>query len=386
MYQMYFKLILQLHGGKGSSTTNVSSYTPTDQEVRLQQQAADYSEAVAPNALWLNDTAKGLLADSIGSTQVDFNQLNNTAQSQIANAQSGVSGLLSGELPSAYQTNMENSIKSGVNNSMGSLLSDLGSKGVINSSVMNKGVSDINDAASEAMSNAYTSNIGLLSQLYGQQSSGATAGITAGAAAQEAAQQPALNLWNASLGLNGANTGALSAVAGQGTTTATQTTSGGSGLLGGLLSGYASNSGGLFCFAKGTKIATPNGDENIEDIVAGDNVICPSANGTESIEKVTEVLESQGRETYDIIGEDSEDKSHTLSTTSSQPLMQENGECILVDKIEAGNTKLKMRDGKVFSVKAVIHIFERPVYDLKVTGDNNYYADGFIAKGGTNEW
>jgi hypothetical protein len=26
------------------------------------------------------------------------------------------------------------------------------------------------------------------------------------------------------------------------------------------------------------------------------------------------------------------------------------------------------------------------VYDLKVTGENNYYADGLVAKGGTIEW
>ena len=56
---------------------------------------------------------------------------------------------------------------------------------------------------------------------------------------QEAAQQPALNLWNASLGLNGSTTSALAAAAGKGTTTSssTQRTSGGGGLLSGLLGG-----------------------------------------------------------------------------------------------------------------------------------------------------
>ena len=81
-----FKLILQLHGGGKGSTTNVQSYTPTAEEIRLQRQAADYSEAVAPNAFRLNNTAAGLLWDSIGSNQVDFRTMNNQAQGQIANS------------------------------------------------------------------------------------------------------------------------------------------------------------------------------------------------------------------------------------------------------------------------------------------------------------
>ena len=73
-------------------------------------------------------------------------------------------------------------------------------------------------------------------------------GIALDSAAQEAAQNPALRLWNASVGLNQVATGALAAVAGQGTKTTTTQESGGdffSGLLssatnafvGGLTSG-----------------------------------------------------------------------------------------------------------------------------------------------------
>ena len=64
----------------------------------------------------------------------------------------------------------------------------------------------------------------------------ATSPITAAAAAQEAAQQPALNLWNASIGLSGSNNGTLSALAGSSGKTTTTTSGGGflSGFLGGL--------------------------------------------------------------------------------------------------------------------------------------------------------
>jgi hypothetical protein len=246
-----FKIILQLHGGSKGGSTTVESYKPTDEEKRLQKMEADYSEAVAPNALYLNNKAKDLLTNSIGETQVDYNALNNTAQNQIANSQSGVQGLINGELPSAYQTNMENSIKSGVTNSVGNLLNSAGSRGVLNSSVTNAGLKDIDDSAATAMTNAYNNNISTLSQLYGQQQSGATAGITAGAAAQEAAQQPATNLWNASLGLNSSTLGALNALAGQGTKTATtNNTTTTSGLFGSLLGGLSAGAGSAL-FSKG---------------------------------------------------------------------------------------------------------------------------------------
>ena len=45
------------------------------------------------------------------------------------------------------------------------------------------------------------------------------------------------------MGLNGSTLGALSAMGGQGTTTSTQKQNGGSGLLGGVLTGLAGNSG-----------------------------------------------------------------------------------------------------------------------------------------------
>ena len=136
---------------------------------------------------------------------------------------------------------MEQSIANGVQNSLGSALNNLGSRGVLNSSVTSKALQGISDSAAGQMAQQYTNNIGLLSQLAGQQTSSAGQPISISAAAQEAAQQPAINLWNASLGLNQGGTGsALNAVAGQGTKTAAQS-GGGGGLFGGVLTGLAAN-------------------------------------------------------------------------------------------------------------------------------------------------
>lgn len=325
-------------GGSHTTVTNTSTYTPTEYELQLQKAQADYAKAIAPNSLWLNDTARGILQDSLGAVQVDFNGLNRQAQNQLADAVGGLkgvinnsnqqtaatnralqgysnqynnlggrydaannvanraldnesatlSGLQNGILPAAYQQNMQNSIFSALQNTMGNTLNGLASRGVLNSSVTNTATNDILKNAANAVAQQYQSGIsqlaglanqqgniaqqkfsnanaatGALGNLIGRQSNlaqqqlsnnqqansmasdvnsnlinAASQPITTAAAAQEAAQTPAINLWNASLGLNGATTGALAAVAGKGTTTSTSTQkSSGGGLLSGLMGG-----------------------------------------------------------------------------------------------------------------------------------------------------
>jgi len=232
---MNIKIDLQMFKG-GTSVTNNSTYTPSEYELQLQKAQSNYANAIAPNSLWLNDTAKGLLQNSLGTVQVDYNGLNSNAQNQISSAQTGLTNLTNGELPASYLQNMADSVKSGATKTVGSNINDLGNRGVLNSSVTNKALNDISSNVSDTMAKSYTNNIGTLGNLYNNQIKTAPAGTTAAAASQEAAQQPALNLWNASLGLNGSTSSALSAAAGKGTTTSTQKTSGG-GLLSGLLGG-----------------------------------------------------------------------------------------------------------------------------------------------------
>lgn len=241
---MKIKFDIQLFGGGGGSDTTVvnsSSYTPTAYELQLQKAQADYAKAIAPNSLWLNDTARKILQDSIGAVQVNFNRLNNAAQENILGAQQGFNNLAQGKLPTAYTQNMSDAIRSGVNSTYGKLLNDSARRGVLNSSVTTKGLNDISQNVSDTMAKQYNNNIGQLGNIYSQQLNSATQPIVAAASAQEAAQTPATNLWNASLGLNSSTTGALAAAAGKGTTTSTSTQSGGGG--GGFFSGLL---GGLF--------------------------------------------------------------------------------------------------------------------------------------------
>lgn len=257
----------------GTTVTNTSTYTPTEYELQLQKAQANYADAIAPNSLWLNDTARNVLENSLGTVQVDFNQLNNSAQQQIADAQAGMAGLTGtnntaldstnntlaslqkGELPSAYLQNMSDAISRSMNNTIGQNLNSLANRGVVNSSVTNQALNDIESNTANALAQNYLNNISAVQGLandqlgntlnttstngniYNNRINNATAGITTAAAAQEAAQAPALNLWNASLGLNGSTSSALSAAAGKGTTSSTSTQKGGGGLISGLLGG-----------------------------------------------------------------------------------------------------------------------------------------------------
>lgn len=60
-------------------------------------------------------------------------------------------------LPQAYKDAYEEAINYTTNKSVGSAINDMASRGVVNSSVTNKGLSDISDAASAAAANGYNS-------------------------------------------------------------------------------------------------------------------------------------------------------------------------------------------------------------------------------------
>ena len=223
---------LQLFKGSNSTT---QTYTPTAQEVALQQQALDYSKAVSPNALELNELAFNAIGDNFGTQSVDYGGLVDAANAQTAAAQQGMTNLTNGELPIAYTQNMQDAISSTLENTMGTKLKNLAQNGVLNSSVTETAMNDIEKNAADAVAQNYNTNINTLGNLYGNQINSANSQIATTAAGQEAALQTPKELWNMSLGLNsGGTSSALGAVSGKGTTTQTTSNSSG-GLFGGVL-------------------------------------------------------------------------------------------------------------------------------------------------------
>lgn len=359
-------------GKKGGSSTTVQSYQPTAEEKRLWKLQGDYEEAVMPNALGLNTKAKNLLENSIGETQVDYKNLLGQATNINNSAMNGYQSLANGQLPTSYTDNINKVVTNSVNQSMGNLLNNLSQNGVINSSVASQGIQGINQAAANTAADMYNQDISQLADIYGNMSNMAGANISLGAAAQEAAQQPAVNLWNTSIGLNGTNLGAISAMGGKGTSTSTQRTSGGSGIWGGILGGLASN-GGLFCFTGDTIIKTPNGDKPLKRIRKGDIITTPNGD-----EKVTDVMAPHYARVYAICTDESENKC--INLTSTQPMLMEDGNWKTLEEMRIGE-RFKDR-GKIV---LLVESGDRLVYDIKVPS-GMYYANGFIAKAGTTEW
>ena len=168
-----FKFDLQLFGGgggKGGGGSSSSSYTPSAQELQL----INY---MAQNAEQAQTGIDSLLGQFNTGVQSDtFKNLLNNSLNQVQSGQNLTSQLTQGKLPTAYTDNMTNAIKTGVNNTVGSVINSLGNRGVLNSSVTNKAMNDIEKNVSDTMAQQYSNNIGQLAGLANQQIGTATAG------------------------------------------------------------------------------------------------------------------------------------------------------------------------------------------------------------------
>ena len=97
-------------GGGSTTVNNQTTYTQSPEEQRLTALQGEYVNRISPNAYELNDLAMGVLKDSLGTVQVDFNGMNNAAQQQIAQANQGMAQLANGQIPAGYQQAMQDAI------------------------------------------------------------------------------------------------------------------------------------------------------------------------------------------------------------------------------------------------------------------------------------
>ena len=169
-----FKFDLQLFGGGGGKGggggSSSSSYEPSEQELQIMNY-------MAKNAEQAQTGMDSLLGQFNTGVQSDtFKNLLSNSLNQIQSGQNLTSQLTQGQLPTAYTDNMTNAIKTGVNNTVGSVINSLGNRGVLNSSVTNKAMNDIEKNVSDTMAQQYSNNIGQLAGLANQQIGAATAG------------------------------------------------------------------------------------------------------------------------------------------------------------------------------------------------------------------
>lgn len=150
-----------------------------------------YSENLANtqnkfNELYGQNTALNQqIQQATGQTTQDVNPYLQYGQQVLPQMQTNVnqyntamSSLAKGELPSAYQTNMENALRSGINRTLGGAVEGLSNRGVLNSSIMQGTVKDIGKSVADTMAQNFSNNMGLQSNILGSQFGNVNTGLT----------------------------------------------------------------------------------------------------------------------------------------------------------------------------------------------------------------
>lgn len=352
--------------------------------------------------------------------------MNNTA-SQLANEYSGallqnqnaMNAITSGQLPTAYQEARQKALNNDLESTLGSAVSGLASRGIINSSQADTAINNISKNASNTlaaqyaqdlnqaaglntqalnnnlsgigakmglwgntynnqqngivnqanlMNQGYTnqmSNAGTAAGLVGQREGLAQNPINTGATTQEAAIQPAKDYYSMAQ-LNNADQEDLLnryMTLRYGLASPAQTTvrQGSGGFFGGFMKG--------FCFVAGTEIATPEGAKAIETFKAGDTVI-----SLDAVNDVIEMHDMGDKETYQLHTTDCQ-----VITTGSEKVLTPNG-LKLVEELEIGEPIMTVHGYQVVVTCEPTGETEH-VYELQCTGDNLFYANGIMAEG-----
>ena len=371
-----------------------------------------------------NNRFSGLLGNAIQSMTQGNKELASEYNTAMQNNNTAMQGLLNGVLPSSYAENRQKALQADLTNTVGNTLSGLASRGIINSSQADSAFNDISRNASNTLAaqygndmqtaaglagQAYNSQLagingkaGLLGDMFRNQLSGygqqadltntnfnnrqqgistlsqlanqsqqmATDPIKTAATAQEAAINTPMKYLAMATGQNAPTQGLLSQLSQQRYSVATpgQTIvrQGSGGFFGGLMSGLGSY---LACFVAGTEISTPEGAVAIEQMAFGDQVI---SLGT--VNEVQELHDMGEADVYEL-----NTPSFAVDTTQTEVFMTPDGNKSLTELSEGDSV---MTVNGFEPITAIIATGRKEkVYELELTGDNIFYANGILAEG-----
>jgi hypothetical protein len=354
-------------GGQTQTTTRVIP-NQTAQEANLQTGLFNYGTTGLNNATNYQNQANSALGNVIN---LDWNKAFGGYTDTMNGVNSGYTGLLSGNLPTSFSTARQTALNNDLQGTVGSAINNLGNRGILNSSVTNSALNGISQNAANTLANNYTTDINTYSNILGNTASNAANQLNTSSQAQQNSYYTPNQLFNYANNSLGAGQNLFNTLYNGRMGTAGTTTSqnnGSSGMwsaLGGL------GAAGVLCFVAGTKVATPDGEKNIEDIQLGDKVI--SLNG--SVESVIELQEPFiSPNEYMLI----ETKTTQIRPTSTQPFMTTEG-YLLPHQLQG--KKLIGIDKTEEVISVVGGQPKELVYDFKCTGANVYFANGFAAKG-----
>ena len=371
-----------------------------------------------------NNRFSGLLGNAIQSMSQGNKELASEYNAAMQNNNTAMQGLLNGVLPSAYAENRQKALQSDLTNTVGNTLSGLASRGIINSSQADSAFNDISRNASNTLAAQYRNDMqtaaglagqaynnqlagingkaGLLGDMFRNQLSGygqqadlgntnfnnrmhglstlsqlanqsqqmAMDPIQTAATAQEAAINTPMKYLAMATGQNAPTQGLLSQLSQQRYSVATpgQTIvrQGSGGFFGGLMSGLGSY---LACFVAGTGISTPEGAVAIEQMTFGDQVI---SFGT--VNEVQELHDMGEADIYEL-----NTPSFAVDTTQTEVFMTPDGNKPL-SELSKGESVMTVNGFE--PITAIIATGRKEkVYELELTGDNMFYANGILAEG-----
>lgn len=380
----------------------------------------------------------GGIGNAMQTYQEGNKYLDGDYQKAMADNAGIMSGLLSGDLPSAYAQNRQKALQSDLDATMGSTLSSLADRGIINSSVAGQAMNDISKNAANSLASSYTNDMntaaglannaynnqlnglngraGLLSGLYsgelsgigqqagltgnnvsnilngasaqgslaGQQASLANQPIDSAAAAQSDAASTPLNYFNAAIGLQNPNLSLYDSMSGHryavATPGQTYVKQGSGGWFGNLL-GTAANSAAAFyaCFPAGTMVATTKGGIPIESMKPGDTLVALTDIGSQA-RKVKALHDMGEQETYTVeTVPNVEDRFRKVVTTATEVVLTWEGRKP-VSALRAG-MKVWTVDGYRKLAHVVKNRAKSRVYDLELDDDQALFiADGFAVE------
>lgn len=371
-----------------------------------------------------NNRFSGLLGNAIQSMSQGNKELASEYKAAMQNNNTAMQGLLNGVLPSSYAENRQKALQADLTNTVGNTLSGLASRGIINSSQADSAFNDISRNASNTLAaqygndmqtaaglagQAYNSQLagingkaGLLGDMFRNQLSGygqqadlantnfnnrqqgistlsqlanqsqqmATDPIKTAATAQEAATNTPMKYLAMATGQNAPTQGLLSQLSQQRYSVATpgQTIvrQGSGGFFGGLMSGLGSY---FACFTAGTEISTPEGAVAIEQMAFGDQVI-----SLDTVNEVTELHDMGEADIYEL-----HTPSCTVETTQTEVFMTPDGKKPLTELSE-GESVMTVNGFEL--ITSIVETGRKEkVYELELTGDNMFYANGILAEG-----
>lgn len=371
-----------------------------------------------------NNRFSGLLGNAIQSMTQGNKELASEYNTAMQNNNTAMQGLLNGVLPSSYAENRQKALQADLTNTVGNTLSGLASRGIINSSQADSAFNDISRNASNTLAaqygndmqtaaglagQAYNSQLagingkaGLLGDIFRNQLSGygqqadlantnfnnrqqgistlsqlanqsqqmTTDPIKTAATAQEASINTPMKYLAMATGQNAPTQGLLSQLSQQRYSVAspaqTVVRQGSGGFFGGLMSGLGSY---FACFTAGTEISTPEGAVAIEQMTFGDQVVSLGA-----VNEVTELHDMGEADIYEL-----RTPSCTVETTQTEVFMTPDGKKPLTELSEGESV---MTVNGFEPITSIVETGRKEkVYELELTGDNMFYANGILAEG-----